>query len=423
MEPENLMKYIFGIIDQMHEYGNKDFELTYIKNLENNVRKYKTYRNVVKIIDKFHNLFYMKRNVPNPRILFVGSRFPQLMKEMSGTNQIVGLVFQWQDRIKFIKTGLPYISANEWNNQIVRAYINSRQNQGNTNFQDLFMHVIADVERNLRYLNIEAVVLASDSLHIERLIIEAAKRANIPTILIQHGIFQSTNMIINDGYYASHFLVWGNHFKDMYLNSNVRNAHNTIVFGYPYSARPLDETGSDRSEYPSLCFLGQPYEKYSTKYSNGKSKVIAFLMEICRDLPVKLVYRPHPGEDREMLKKVFPDIELTSKKESLTEAINKYHLFFSINSTALIEASLYGKVSVQVKVTDIPSDDFNKLGVCHAVNVDKEEMAKFISDFLMGRIPLTGVPSDYIEYHLHIGKRFAEILSSIVGANTTKKGE
>ena len=89
----------------------------------------------------------------------------------------------------------------------------------------------------------------------------------------------------------------------------------------------------------------------------------------------------------------------------------------SFNSTALIEAALKSKICVQLKVFNIPTDDFEKLDICRSFT-SLSEFDQFLKD-LDSADDLerfySQVSSDYIEIpSINPGNKFIELIKDII---------
>jgi len=126
--------------------------------------------------------------------------------------------------------------------------------------------------------------------------------------------------------------------------------------------------------------LGQNVELYNRKLLNIKLDTIKNLDIICKKFGLKFIYRPHPGDPREFLQRKLPNINFSSKNETLKDSFQKGDIFISFNSTSLVEAALHGKLCTQLKNYPVPTDDFENLGVCPKSFSTIEELKEFLKD-------------------------------------------
>jgi hypothetical protein len=95
---------------------------------------------------------------------------------------------------------------------------------------------IEDLKDLLMKLKPKAIILYYDHLLTERAIVLAAKELEIPTIEIQHGIYNENQIIT--GKYAKYLFVWGEFFRDMYIKNKLRSRDEIKVLGYPLHITP-----------------------------------------------------------------------------------------------------------------------------------------------------------------------------------------
>lgn len=234
---------------------------------------------------------------------------------------------------------------------------------------------IGRVEQKWRYLteffknhfNDQTVVIAgNDSLPMERLHIAAARDAGLLTICIQHGLFQQASPShIFDGKFADRMFVFDQHFHDILVEKGVP-AEGMCVMGYhsnPYSPkRNLGQKGNRK-----VCFLGGAWRHYDIALHQKYFDLLIILFGVFRDNGVKCYYKPHPLEcGQQYLKKIDNVFNGT-----LNQAFERFDVFVSLTSTALYEATLAGRVAIQIIAPDFQADDFAKYGYAYSIDVSK----------------------------------------------------
>ena len=274
--------------------------------------------------------------------------------------------------------------------------------------EEILETVVADITAALASLRPRALLLENDSLFLERAFILAARRLGIRSVTIQDGIFQkSAPPHVLHGHFTDTMLVWGEFFKQMYIDKNVLPEERVHVLGYPYPVEPQ----THRLEgAPTVCFLGQPWESIDETLRAPKAVVTHHVIEACRAANLPLVYRPHPLERRHGLPEI-PDLAVTDAGEELSEALAKYDIFFSVNSTALVEAALRGKVAAQILEARFPSDDFEALGVCYSLENSADAVQEFLREMKEKPVPFPLNPG-YIDL-TEPGARLDELLSTL----------
>jgi hypothetical protein len=409
LRPENI---IFSYINVRNNIGDVNFENTYINDLKNLNEKYIRNYSAVRLIDKIQqDLFYHHHNNKDT-VLFIGNKFINLALYSRRYIKPVGVVTGRKDRIEFFRYGIPYIPANEWQIKLYKAYFESNIAQK----MKIIETTLDSIKATMVYFKPKCIILWNDSLFIERAIIYAAKELNIPTITIQHGIFQRISPVnAFDGWYSDYFIVWGKFFKDMYIKNEIKKENEIFILGYPFElfTSKLNETIMPSSTKLKICFLGQPFENYNADMITYKIKAIENIYKVCQKLGMPFIYRPHPGEEHLLIKKYLPYIRITPKKEKLEETFKNNSIFLSINSTALIEAVIRGKVGVQIYIPEIPSDNFDKIGICYTIENNIAQIEELLTEIKLGKKKPYKLNPNYIELCDNIGEKFWGILSTI----------
>lgn len=265
----------------------------------------------------------------------------------------------------------------------------------------------------LKKVEPDVIVLNSDATPVGRLILLSASELGIPTVEIQHGIYKA-NSVIPTGIHADYVFVWGKYFKNLYVDGKIRDSSAIKILGYPYEINDIHR----ESEKPKVvCYLGQNFEEFNEELIKVKKDSLSYINSTCNELGFNFVYRPHPRDNLELLKSELPDVEFTSKNESLMSTFDKGDIFISFNSTSLVEAALHSKLCIQLKNYPLIVEDFEELGICRSFDNLSE-----ISDYLKE----ISVQKDYSKYHKCIdndyiwipspdpGTRFLELIDDII---------
>lgn len=388
--------------------GVKNIKEEYLKSQEILINKYNKYKPLFFFLDKLFlklpHIFFKKRK----KILFQNSKYPSLILQ-SRKYYDVGLVTQGiQDRFFAIKNYMNYVSVNDLD-QLIYDYLK------NGNIKYLY-ELLTKVEEKLKIVNPDYIVLRDDALPISRAIVLVSRKLGITTFAIQQGIYDLHSPFIND-LAADYILVWGNYMKDLFLSQKVRNPEDIYVLGNPlYDGLVKKNKIIGKNKNYSLCYLAQDLERYDENFLEIKLKTIKNLFEICKKLGLKFIYRPHPWEDREMIYKRLFGIEFTPKKEKLEETFDRADIFVSFSSTALVEASMRAKISLQLMNFPIKLDNFEELGVCNKSfqNIKDLEnyLLKIINEPDLEKFRLN-FNNDYIETRGNLCRRFLKIIKEI----------
>lgn len=358
-------------------------------------------------LDKVFLALYAKKNLSNSkrRILFRPFKYANIILGAKKYHHI-GLIVHGRDRLVAIKNGMGYITTSDLD-QYLLAYIKEK------NIVHLY-HLISKIENKLKVAKPDYVMLWNDITPMERAIALVSKKLGITTVEIHHGIYDEI-VPMETGKIADYVLVWGKYFKDLYVNRYKRKPENIYVLGYPYAIKQHQTAGKKNSHY-AVCYLGQSFEIYNKKFLNTKIETIKKIHEICNRLGMDFIYRPHPADDRELLKKNLADTQFTDIGEELEEVFKKADILISFSSTALIEAAMRSKIALQLMSYPLKSDNFEKLGACSASLQTIEELEdylkKIVSAKTLDEFKIT-FNNDYVETRYNPVGRFLEIIKEI----------
>ena len=246
------------------------------------------------------------------------------------------------------------------------------------------------------------LLLASDCLFVERFLIYCAREAGIKSICIQHGIFLSRISRFLDGKYADYMFLWGDSQANIYKN-NEFDMKKIRIIGYPYNIVNSKNRISDKKK---VCILGQPYETYRAELGNRKKIIFKELINILENNGFKVSYKPHPGEKNFS----FYPSNVNLYKRNLKHALSEFDVFIALDSTALLEASIYGKIAIQLFDENFESDHFAKLGYSYEYPATD---LKNIPNFIISLDKAYNVPKSSILLNNNVSKRFLDILKTI----------
>ncbi len=269
-----------------------------------------------------------------------------------------------------------------------------------------------NLKKVLRKIDPQLIVLDFDFFPETRLILLVAKELKIPTVEIQHGVYSGEKQLVS-GLYADYVFVWGEYFKNLYLKSKIKEKEQIRILGYPYPLNKLENVQFQKK----IMYIGQPMELYGDQFLSSKINIINEVDGLCRDNRFQFTYKPHRMEDLDLLKKELPHVKFYPKTAKIEDTIRENDIFVSFNSTALIEAALKSKICVQLKVFNIPTDDFEKLDICRSFT-SLSEFDQFLKDLDSADDPerfYSQVSSDYIEISsINPGNKFIELIKDII---------
>ncbi len=395
------MLEIFSYLKTRGERGESAIEKSYVEQLEHFANQYRRFGRGFRLLKSLGTF----RQGPID-LLFLGVRFSSLILSTIPKYK-VGVVAQGQrDLLWCLRHRVTPVPAWAWRAKLHEAYEAAR---GAGDAEELLETIVADIAAVLATLKPRALILENDSLFVERAFILAARRLGIQSVTIQDGIFQkAAPPHVLHGHFTDTMLVWGDFFKQMYMDKNILPEERVHVLGYPY---PLEPQNGELKENLTVCFLGQPWESLDEALRGPKAAVTRNVIEACRAVDLPLVYRPHPLERRHGLPET-PGLNVTDVGEELFKALAKYNIFFSINSTALVEAALRGRVAAQILEARFPSDDFEALGVCYSLENSADAIQKFLCEMKEKPVPFP-LNSGYIDLTENPGARLHELLSTL----------
>jgi len=403
---KNIGKFIvWDFLEIQKEQGYSDFQKKVSEIHSLITKEYKKYE-FIKYLDKIYNLLIkIFKNKSKNKIFFRNIRFPQFIEKTKKEYPTGLIVSGKEDRLYAIKKFLPYISVSDLYS-LVQNYLHDK------NEKHLYK-LVNIIEKRLRQAKPDYIILWNDCFPIERAIVLASKRLKILTIQIQVGTHTSRYSPDN-GRVADYSLVWGEFFKKMYLKYKLKKPENIFVLGYPHRLQKI-KGKKIKSKY-SVVYLGQNTEDFKSDLLKIKIKTLKSLNNLCTSLGMNFIYRPHPNDKRELLKKRLPQMKFSNENETLKESFEKADILISICSTALIEAAMSSKkVCIQLQNYPLKLDNFEKLGICKSFNkiIALEKYLKLLKKTKL-KIYNHKFNENYIKVSKNPSKRFLEILEDIM---------
>ncbi len=403
---------IFDYFDTVRQFAwMQDInEKTFFEGLGRHVAQYDKYKIIIDFLDKFFFIRYLKDKINKKDgkkiILFEETKyFPIVLA--SRKRYLSALMVQgFKDRLFSAKHSMGYIRTNDIDYLVLR-YLESK------NVSYLY-ELLLKVEEKLKIANPDYLVLTYDVFPIQRAMILVAKRMGIPTLVIQHSINQRTNPLF-DFKVADCVLVWGEYFKDMCVEQAGRNPEDVYILGYPSTFEKIPSVKKENDNY-TVCYLGQDIERHNKDLLPMKLETIAHLFNICKKLNLKFLYRPHHAEDRDLIKEKLPDINFTSKEETLEQTFKRTDICISFFSTSLVEAAMRGKITLQLMNYPLAVDNFEQLGITtksYQTLNQLEEYLKEIANAPDINMFKSSFNNNYIETKYNPGERFLEIMEEI----------
>lgn len=336
----------------------KEYYPEYIKKLEHR------YKNNRVLAFLFYPFLY-KSNLKEVQYIFAGnaSYFSDLAITLNGSD------------VLFLETGLrSHIKKILKNNESIFSfglYLNLHKYINDESVgEECIMGEMETLAKLLKATRAKYLFIQSDSMPYERLIISAARMANIFTVCVQHGIFNNnTPQAIIEGRYADAFFAYDQH------QAKIVGNINSVVVGSFFK-------NANRYKFQKkkvVCFFGQPYPILFPKIAELYLSVVDRIRLAANKYSIDFFYKPHPGEiNSQYLKRIegviFNDTE---------ECYENFDYFMAFSSTTLHQASLRGKVAIQIIDDNIHTDDYSIYGYCHSIKINNlNNLLKNIDDIL-----------------------------------------
>lgn len=246
--------------------------------------------------------------------------------------------------------------------------------------------VLYDMDGLLDDVDPDLIIGTNDQVLFHRFLFERADARSIPTLALQHGFFK----------YELGYHVFGDHWSKLDRNPDrplVERLKRRVLFPYgiaqfsnPHTSVVLslgefftDRIAEFRSEYPTngrgrIVATGTPEFDRSVREYDPSCDSVLFLSQqflegdlpwdwererklvdrLCRiDERIPVTVRPHPKDLREKTEYAADRLSVSQDK-SLEEDVRDHDVILSLDSTALIEGVLQGKVC-GVLDTEYPS--------------------------------------------------------------------
>lgn len=328
------------------------------KNFKHNVSL--LYKNNARWIFPFYDiiakvLFFWLRPKTGKKYFFLGTRFVHLIAALPKNEVcIIGgprqLLFCLKNNISYVPNG------NFW--KVLSVGFNSAFEKK----LSFLAYKMSDTLASLADRSAQAIIIIeNDSLPLQRTFCNISKKANIKTVCIQHGLFQSkTDARTIDGWVCDYFICYDTNQKNVITGLGV-NDDKLIIGGF---YEPISKNIALPCSYPiKICFFGQPWFKYGDVY---KEKYLGILDKISAEFlkkGIKYNFKPHPWESDAPYLKTMDNVF----NGSMRDAIREHDVFISLTSTALLEVTMSGKIAVQIYDSQFVCDNFEELGYAYSI--------------------------------------------------------
>jgi hypothetical protein len=286
----------------------------------------------------------------NVRYVFVGGNFKELVRGLPRDQVlVVGLFKEW---LFCLRHRIPFRSGLD----VVRSVLKNAQRQGFVLDVSLARMIPPARPGLVRHL-----VLFNDSLPVERTYCLLAREAGLRTVCIQHGIFMANSPPrVYDGGVADLMLAIDEHQRRLMISGGIpAGSIRLLGFHSTLRKRAAPRAGGDRK----VCILGQPWGAYYPDIESKYHQMIERLMVALADAGLGFAFKPHPSERGAGYLGKYRPVE----SASLEECLDRYDVFVSFTSTALLEATLAGRVAIQLFHPVFMADRFQDHGYAYSV--------------------------------------------------------
>jgi len=230
-------------------------------------------------------------------------------------------------------------------------------------FPEVLYPEVISVFRALKRIRPDCVVTENDTTYHEKTVVLAAKKLNIPTVVIQHGTtfcddeLDSKGLVFHDFFplTSDKFFAFGEAtkkwFKDMGVSEERIIVTGASRFDRYYRGKSDKRICASRNEKKVLIILNDLWEKEGViTHHMGLDVIYDHLkefVEIARKNPkIRFIVRSHDKNNqwKELLQAQISDLDnfLISHQGSLEKALEDTDLVIGYHSTALVEALIVG---------------------------------------------------------------------------------
>ena len=329
--------------------------------------------------------------------LFFTDKFIDLIRSLKEKGCSIGII-GWRSSA-IMELEIPFFSIFPWHATLYRLFkedpqLSSRETKTTLDqFSNFF-----------KTIGVKFLIVPNDSLILQRFLILCARMASVKTICIQHGLWSSKMDIrFLNGHFADYMFLWGESQKRLYskLYDKKDLERKFKILGYPFETKYKKDGGLDKNK---VCILGQNFEYFNVELGKRKKKIFENIANLLKRKGYTVMYKPHPGEW--WSKQFLPEnVEIFNRGPATT--FRNFDIFIGLTSTMLLEASLNGKIAIQVYDENFGGDCFQEKGYSYTINVtDLDKLPDLIKN-----LDCPYSVSDRVIYRPDdVGERFLHLL-------------
>jgi hypothetical protein len=210
------------------------------------------------------------------------------------------------------------------------------------------------------------IVLFNESNIVEQIIINFAKKQQIPVILAQHGLHFDTNERYTENYFqrvipknSDYFLAWGNSFKNYLINNHIESDKIKVIgssfFDKLFQTKNLSSYNSENILLASDPLAFNRIIDLSIHQKELYRNTIEKICKIVSQNDKKLIIKTHPQKnqhEQEIAKKIDPNIKVFYSGD-IHELIKLSDLVIATDvTTVILEAMIMQKPVISIRIKE-----------------------------------------------------------------------
>ena len=290
--------------------------------------------------------------------------------------------------------------------------------------------ISSDILKNQK---VDCVIGWNDALQTEKTIMITGKRAGIPTVVLQHGLFAHREKMPKEDAYiringflplvADYLCVWGNIMSQHSTKLGMKK-ENVLTVGSPRYDNFLVQPKSKIKEKKTILFATSGLANFSASQFTSEilekyEKSLEVICSICKKFKeYELIVKLHPYsydfiDVKNIIKKNYPDAKIIQNANMANLIENCDVLITYAQSTVLLEAMMLEKPTISIWLYDFISPEEDILFKYDAITVSTSEslesnLKKILTD------------KDFADLKVKNGKKFVNDYLSNQGNASNK---
>src|SRR3989344_857409 len=254
-------------------------------------------------------------------------------------------------------------------------------------FQLMFHYYIFD--KIIKEEKIVCGVLTSSGSVTEKCLIAAAKKNNIPALVIQHGMGFSDQPINNN---SAHFAVFGEYHQKQLINWGIAKEKIHITGPVIYNAIAKYKSKKDEHTLKEILITTQPLIEVNLISKETYFECFKEIITILQSIPdVHITIKTHPREryhqEYDRYAQLFKNVSTNHQKgeDNLYSLISKSDLLVNFyGSSTVLEASILNKPSITIDLPNLTQNFYQDYDPSYRINY-QEDIAR-IKEIILGML-------------------------------------